>query len=633
MNRTDEVTPTREPQRKSQRLEDVALPLEALLARRTDVASAHTASAIRRETVRIPMRDGVCLATDLYLPAVQPAPAIAVRTPYGRAEHADLLIAFATRGYVAVAQDCRGTGDSEPDFWDYYVYESEDSIDFVDWVTGQKWFDGFLGSIGASYFGGTQWCMAIHPAMSAIAPEVSGLGVVMHPAREYMFLDAYVRTIGEGEDKVAVDVDELEHLMHEQTLAGGYFNDPIHWHPPRSLSERYPQLRGLSSVQAQCWLREHYARLSSARRAEFLRLAVDEATVTVAGIAALSSVIPYDAHLLPRVREADLVQSLQAPALMITGWYDWFLDDSLTTWEFLTREAREPVRSRSRLLITPSAHNAPGYHEGREDHPELERTYRTEEIGALLLHWHDSVRADTLDSWPAVIYYLMGANEWYASSRWPPADAEIRELHLAATGGLLRCAPRSPSEPDSYVFDPRDPTPTVGGSIISHVYTPGSVDVSEVQRRSDVLTYTTDVLERDLDVVGPLRLILYASSSALDTDFYARISDVFPDGRAIQLQNGMRRARNRDGEPELLEPGRVYRFEIDMWATANRFKAGHRLRLDVSSADFPRFERNSNRGGEPGPPIPAKQTIYHDPGHPSKLLVPVIGHWLDEHQA
>jgi putative CocE/NonD family hydrolase len=133
------------------------------------------------------------------------------------------------------------------------------------------------------------------------------------------------------------------------------------------------------------------------------------------------------------------------------------------------------------------------------------------------------------------------------------------------------------------------------------------------------------VLDRDLDVVGPLRMILYASSSALDTDFVARLSDVFPDGRAIQLQNGILRARYRNTEPELLTPGRIYRLEIDMWATANRFKRGHRLRLDISSADFPRFDRNSNRGGEPGEPIAATQTIYRDAQRPSHLILPILG--------
>jgi hypothetical protein len=312
---------------------------------------------------------------------------------------------------------------------------------------------------------------------------------------------------------------------------------------------------------------------------------------------------------------------------MITGWYDWFLDDALATWQSLQRDAPEFIRSRSRLLIAPSAHLMPGYHEGRETHLELERVYRTQHIVDLLLHWYAAVREDTIESWPVVTYYLMGANEWRSASAWPPPEAQTYTLYLSPDGTLTPERPHGPSSPDRYTYDPDDPTPTVGGSIISFVYPTGSVDISEVQQRPDVLAYTTAAFEHDLDVVGPLRLILHASSSAIDTDFAARLSDVFPDGRAIQLQNGMLRTRyrNLEDEPALLEPGRIYRFEIDLWATANRFKAGHRLRLDISSADFPRFERNSNRGGEPGSPVPAVQTIYHDSERPTRLLLSVMG--------
>jgi putative CocE/NonD family hydrolase len=248
--------------------------------------------------------------------------------------------------------------------------------------------------------------------------------------------------------------------------------------------------------------------------------------------------------------------------------------------------------------------------------------------------WYQAVREGKIDAWPRVIYYLMGANEWHTAEGWPLPGVDPVPLYLAPGGRLSSQSPRA-SAPDRYRYDPNDPTPTVGGSIVSYVYPPGSVDVSEVHKRKDVLTYTTPPLDRDLDVVGPLRLVLHASSSAVDTDFAARLTDVFPDGRAIQLQNGVLRARyrNLDGEPELLEPGRVYRLEIDMWATANRFKAGHRIRVDLSSADFPRFDRNTNRGGTAGPPVVATQTVFHDPERPSHLLLPVVGGWSLEEKA
>ncbi len=215
---------------------------------------------------------------------------------------------------------------------------------------------------------------------------------------------------------------------------------------------------------------------------------------------------------------------------MITGWYDWGLN-----------------------------------------HAELQHNHGAINNIDLLMNWCSAVREGTTDAWPRVTYYLVGANEWRSADAWPPADARPLALYLGPGGELSTHVPTEVSSRDRYVYDPTDPAPTVGGSIVSYVYTPGSADVSEAQERADVLTYTTPPLRQDLHVVGSLRL------------------------------------------------------EIDMWATANRFKAGHRLRIDISSADFPRYDRNSNRGGVQGPPVPAEQCVYHDAGHPSHLLATVIG--------
>jgi putative CocE/NonD family hydrolase len=183
-------------------------------------------------------------------------------------------------------------------------------------------------------------------------------------------------------------------------------------------------------------------------------------------------------------------------------------------------------------------------------------------------------------------------------------------LFLAANKQLLRSPPVEKGT-DAYLYDPADPTPTLGGSIVSYVIQPGSVDVSAAQARDDVVSYTSAALESDIDIVGPIRAVLFASSSARDTDFVVRLSYVDLDGRAIQLQNGVLRARYRRGGPVPLEPGVIERFEIDLWATAYRFRAGQRMRVDISSADFPRFERNTNLGGLPGAPQPAWQRIFH----------------------
>ncbi len=237
---------------------------------------------------------------------------------------------------------------------------------------------------------------------------------------------------------------------------------------------------------------------------------------------------------LPADNLRELCQRFHAPALIIAGWYDWNLGDSLPTWEALRRDARNEVAERCRLVITPAAHHVPGYREGQAEHPELRHDHRVNVD--LLLRWYEAVRAGTLGTWPRVIYYLMGANEWRIASDWPVPDSTPTAFYLASGGTLRTQAPLQPSPPDHYTYDPAQPTPTVGGSILSFAYPAGSVDVSEVQRRPDVLVYTTRYLTHDLDVVGPLRLVLYVSSSALDTDFAGRLSDVFPDGRVIQLQ-------------------------------------------------------------------------------------------------
>jgi predicted acyl esterase len=619
------------------RLADVAPELEAILCGRTDAPPLHPADAITTETVRMETRDGLGLATDVYLPPVTPAPVVAMRTPYGRTGLAPVanLVDFARRGYVAVAQDVRGTGDSEPDVWDFGIYEDDDGIDFVAWVVRQAWYGGFVGSWGGSYVGGTQWRMGAHPAMSAIAPHVAGLGSsrVTRPGF-HMFMDAYKRAVGRDAELADVGFDELERLLFDETLASGYYAEPLYRPLPETFRAEHPELDGLSPAETQRALFAHYRTLPTAERAGFLKSALGEDRITfeiydlAAGLFG-HGVPRYNAVLRPDLPSGPpLARSVHAAPLIITGWYDWAMDDSFAAFELLRGDGLDSTKTRARLLVTPASHRTPGYREHAAGHPELELTWdmttpfaETPALRELLVHWFAAVRTDALESWPPVVYYLMGANEWRAAVDWPPPDHARRSLYLTAGGGLAEDPPGAPSEPDRYVYDPTDPTPTVGGSIVTAVLTPGSCDVHEIQQRPDVVTYTTPVLEADLDVAGPVRLVLYASSSAVDTDFSARLSDVFPDGRAIQLQHTTLRTRYRDpsGEPLALEPGRIYRLELDLWATANRFEAGHRLRLDLSSADFPKFDRHANRI-DPGPPLRAEQRIYHDAAHPSELV-------------
>jgi uncharacterized protein len=234
-----------------QPLADVAPDLAAVLAGTRPAARAFEPAAISVQTVLVPMRDGIRLATDVYLPPGGPGPALAMRTPYGRGALRDLFLSLACAGYAVISQDCRGTGDSEPDHWDFYIYERADSLDFVSWVTGQDWYGGFLGALGGSYVGGTQWCMAMHPRMSAIAPEVAGLGLAARTgARFHMFSNAYAKTVGKGADKVPADLPEMERAMLAETLASGYFNDPLLVPLRKEVLERYPDLSQLPAGAA-----------------------------------------------------------------------------------------------------------------------------------------------------------------------------------------------------------------------------------------------------------------------------------------------------------------------------------------------------------------------------------------------
>lgn len=616
------------------RLADVAPELYEFLQKGTLPPPQFPASAITCETVHVTMRDGVRLATDLYFPPVRQGPVVVSRGPIPRDIEAfgvaAALMAFARRGYVVVSQDCRGTGDSEPAEWDYLVHEREDGPDLVDWICKQEWYGGFVASFGGSYTGLTQWCMSANPAMSAIAPAVSGLGVATNTAHLYMFVNSYARVVGNGENKVPVDLFEMERVFEQETLAGGYFNEPLQLPLPKELVKQYPAVDGMPPADARRWLWEQYCGFSSAQRAEFVRQVRGVEHVTMTDMEAMSAVfgqrVSHARHIMPHADPAEMCRLVTAPPLMLTAWYDWGVHDALATFQLLRREGRPEVAANARIIITPRAHNRPGYQLGTDEHPELVRPSNTLEQVGFLDHWFTSVRNDTTDAWPAVTYYLMGANEWRVASDWPVPEAKERAFYLGGGGALSTSPPPQGAEPATYTYDPHDPTPTVAGSFVSFLYTPGSGDVSEVQQRNDVLVYTTPPLEEDLDIVGPLTMVLYASSTAVDTDFNVRLSDVWPDGRAFHVQSGMLRARyrNSDAEPQLLQPGTIYPLEVDMWATAMRFETGHRLRVDVSSADFPRFDRNANLGGEPGDPVAATQTIYCDRDHPSHFVAPVI---------
>jgi putative CocE/NonD family hydrolase len=321
---------------------------------------------------------------------------------------------------------------------------------------------------------------------------------------------------------------------------------------------------------------------------------------------------------------------VRVPVLNVGGWYDIFLRGTLENFVRMQREAgSEHARRGQRLVIGPWSHGSTfgPYPDHSFDIFGPMSAIDLTEVQLGFFSQRDE------DESPVRIF-VMGENRWRDADAWPPERAEPRQWFLHG-GGSLSPLPPGREPPDTFVYDPADPAPTVGGpvSLPGPMTRPnsGPLDQRRVEERPDVLVYTSEPLEQPLEVVGPLGVTLHATTSAQDTDFVAKLCDVWPDGVSRILTEGIRRASFREGYDRRrpVEPGRVYAYTIDLVATANVFQPGHRVRIVITSSSFPRFDPNPNTGGplgedDPGDARPARQTIFHDSEHPSHVLLPVV---------
>jgi hypothetical protein len=336
-------------------------------------------------------------------------------------------------------------------------------------------------------------------------------------------------------------------------------------------------------------------------------------------------------------------ERITAPALNISGWYDIFLWSTFQNYMGMRqRGGSEQTRRNQRVIIGPWTHmNFSGSFPEREFGPGASSA--AIDLPGLHLRWFDRWLKDErngVDEEPPVLIFVMGIDEWRTEADWPLPDTQYRRYYLHSGGqantlhgdGTLSTEPPGDEPSDVYLYNPLRPVPTVGGQVIlPGGNAMGPRDQREVELRDDVLVYSTPVLDRPVEVVGPIELCLFVASSAPDTDFTGKLVDVYPDDRAIILTEGILRARYRNSftEPELLEPGMVYELRLNLWATANVFLPGHRIRLEVSSSNFPRFDRNSNTGGEIVTETAdqyqaAVNGVFHDAAHPSHLVLPII---------
>ena len=574
---------------------------------------------IRERNVMVPMRDGVGLATDVYRPdSPGRFPVLVTRGPYGKDGYADnqehSIWFFPQWGYVVVSQDCRGRFESEGEYNPLFQ-EGLDGYDTVEWAARQPWSNGRVATTGQSYLGATQYTLAatnpLPPHLQTMVPVSASSDFhqswVYHTggAMEWGWTVPYAIHKGRNTLERAGRSDLLAR-MDEYVLEADNFAQPLRdsWYRHLPLRDWIDRLKETAPYFSEYFDQEPDG--------------------------------PYwwEINLLRHI------ESINLPMFHVSSWYDIFLEGALNTYQAMRERApTAQARNNQKLLVGPWAHIRPYTAPTSGDTGDIDFGPEARiELHEHMLRWYDywlkDIQTGVMEE-PPVTIFVMGENRWRAENEWPLARTHYTRYYFHAEApantrsgaGTLSTAPPGDEPADSYVYDPDDPAPTLRGStlIIPH----GVQDQRSVEDRQDVLVYTSGPLERDLEITGPIKVRLYAASTATDTDFTAKLVDVRPDGYAHNLQDGIIRARYRTSaaEPSLIEPGRVYQYEIDLWSTSHLVKAGHQLRVEVSSSNFPRFDRNPNTGAPIGQDSwmeTARQTVYHSTDHPSHIVLPII---------
>jgi len=566
---------------------------------------AQTYAIVTQTGVQAKMRDGTVLRADIYRPKADGKfPVLLQRTPYDKRNEAAFAAKAVARGYVVVVQDVRGRYSSEGT-WYPFKNESNDGYDTVEWVASLPYSNGKVGMFGGSYVGATQMLTAIaHPPhLSAICPVVTASNyhdgwTYQGGAFEQWFNESWTSGLAQ---------DTLSRTVEDSTNALNGIWKPLNEYPLFEL----PQ--------------------------------------TSAPHELTSSLAPYFHDWLAHPNYDDYwkrwsieehFSEINVPILTIAAWYDIFLGGSLRNYVGVKAHGgSDAARKGQRLLVMIGGHAGSGPVIGDVDFGPSSKLDEDD----VTLEWYDYALKGATNSFASpkpVRLFVMGTNQWRDEDDWPLPRARETKYFLHSAGkansargdGSLNSTTARSEPSDHYLYDPTNPAPTIGGPLCcdSGHLKPGARDQRPVEARDDVLIYSTPVLAQDLEVTGPIKLELFASSTAVDTDFIAKLVDVWPDGFAQNLTEGIVRARYRDSQerPTLMNPDQVYKFALDMWATSNVFRKGHRLRLEITSSNFPRFDRNMNNGQDPlsvQKPISATNTIYHDAEHPSVLVLPIVG--------
>jgi hypothetical protein len=573
-----------------------------------------------QKNVPAEMRDGTTLMSNVYRPAGDGEyPVLLTRLPYGKDLYLGTAvldpIKAAEAGYVVVVQDVRGRYRSEGKFVPF-VNEFEDGYDTVEWAAGLPGSNGSVGMYGLSYFGKTQWQAAVMrpPSLKSMAPGITWgnhlngvqmrggvqeLGLMQYWAPTSLALDLLFRRYAGDPEQITEKLPGLVEVIDTILAGGGYDALPL---------TDLPNPDGLVS-----FVQGGFGRGVDHEGWDYLNIDGK-----------------YD--------------SVAAPTFHIGGWYDCFIGETLRQYAAMRERSSDAGMRQPHLLVGPWTHEDFGSTFGElnfgigSSGPFL--NYRGD-LTAAHLRWFDAtLKGDeaALEGTPPVRVFVMGENRWRGYGEWPVPGSRAEEWHLRSGGRLLREPGEAGEEPASYDYDPEDPVPTVGGPILmAPIHRAGPRDQRPVEARQDVLVYTSEPLEDPYTVLGSVYVTLFAATSAPDTDFVARLVDVYPDGRAMGVVDGIVRASARESypapgvvrpvRPSPIEPGEVYEYVIDLWATGITFLAGHRLRVEITSSSHPRWERNLNTGKSAVRSSRAEvahQTIFHDASRASRITLTVV---------
>lgn len=563
--------------------------------------------------VKVPMRDGIKLSANIWRPKSEGKyPIIFVYLPYDNSRQTMIEKAryFVPRGYVFAAIDVRGRYDSEGESYLYWdpdwrngKFDGQDVYDCHTWLGEQPWSSGKIGMTGGSYLGFVQWMGAplANRYLTTLIPYVS-------PD------DHYDNVYPNGALQLSNSLNLLAILGN---LTGNNNNDlRLHFWDWDKLYRHLPIRTMDEAMFGQkdiLW----QDMIDHPDNDEYWRFSVGDR---------------------PRAGEmsAGKYPQVRVPTLNITGWYDQVSQATINNYLGMVRYGPQELRDQQHLLVGPWRHGVGPREVGDLDYgPEADVDFLPIE-----LRWYDywlkGIDNGMMEE-PPVNIFVMGENRWRSEHEWPLSRARDTQYFLHSGGransgfgdGRLNTTPPEDEAPDSFVYDPEDPVPTYGGNVSMYPSTGGPRDQRAIQRRDDVLVYTSETLKSDLEVTGRILTKLHAASTAADTDFTAKLNDVHPDGYTQLLAEGIIRARYRNSfkKQELLIPREVYKYTVDLWSVSHVFRKGHKIQLEISSSNFPKYDRNPNTGhkyGEDAELKKATQTIHHSRQQPSSIILPVV---------